>query len=282
MHALRAAESDALRAAEAGRVTVRELSSLEECLAAEEVCNQVFVPAAGTAAVTVEWMRVLAKTGNYVAGAYDGDQLIAMAVGLRTGERGESLHSHVAAVVGGQAGRGVGFALKLHQRAWAVHKEMPFITWTFDPLVRRNAHLNLVKLGAQPVEYLQNFYGSLQDARNGGDETDRLLVQWSLLDEGVSAVCGRRRRTSEPVPAEVELILEIDDQGGPRARPAVGELLGVTIPADIEALRRERPDLAREWRHAVRDTLGVALGDGARYEGFRSVGLHVLSQRDRS
>ncbi|WP_241682876.1 hypothetical protein [Actinomadura sp. J1-007] len=67
------------------------------------------------------------------------------------------------------------------------------ITWTFDPLVRRNAHFNLVKLGARPEEYLPSFYGAVEDSINGGDETDRVLAVWPLNDARVvAAVEGRR------------------------------------------------------------------------------------------
>ncbi|MGD9961177.1 GNAT family N-acetyltransferase [Nocardioides sp.] len=279
---LQAAEQDAARASTNSGVTLRELSGLEECQAAEAVCNQVFSPDAGTAAVTVEWLRVLAKTGNYVGGAFEGDQLVAMAVGVRSGPTGASLHSHVAAVLGERAGRGIGFALKLHQRAWALRKEMPSITWTFDPLVRRNAHLNLVKLAARPTDYLPNFYGPLRDAINGDDETDRLLLDWPLQDERVQAVARGERCAPPEITAEESLLLEVGDDGSPRQRQTAAPLLGIAIPADIESLRATHPQLARDWRLALRDTLGTLMNDGYRYRGFRSEGVYLLARGDGS
>ena len=76
--------------------------------------------------------------------------------------------------------RNVGYALKLHQRAWALQRGIATITWTFDPLVRRNAYFNLAKLGVRATRYLPNFYGAMQDPINAGDDTDRLLVDWDL------------------------------------------------------------------------------------------------------
>ena len=73
-------------------------------------------------------------------------------------------------------GRSVGFALKVHQRAWALQHDATEIAWTYDPLIRRNAYFNLVKLGAWPAEYLPNFYGGMHDQINGGGDTDRVLV----------------------------------------------------------------------------------------------------------
>ena len=83
--------------------------------------------------------------------------------------------------------RGVGYALKLHQRAWALHEDVRTITWTSDPLIRRNAWFNLNKLGASVVEYLPEFYGAMRDGINAGDLTDRCLVRWDLLGEGAMA-----------------------------------------------------------------------------------------------
>ena len=136
------------------------------------------------------------------------------------------------------AGRSIGYAMKLHQRAWAMARGIPVIEWTFDPLVARNAYFNIRKLAAMPVEYLTNFYGIMGDGINGEDETDRLLIRWQLLDDEVAgaALVGR----AHPV--------------DPHARGCIR----VAVPADIESLRREHPRRAREWRTRVRDELGSA------------------------
>ncbi len=94
-------------------------------------------------------------------------------------------------------GRSVGFALKVHQRAWCLRRDVRVIAWTYDPLIRRNAYFNLVKLGARPVEYLRNFYGVMDDVINGGTETDRMLVHWDLRSAAAAeASAGRPRPAS--------------------------------------------------------------------------------------
>src|SRR6185312_17408828 len=92
---------------------------------------------------------------------------------------------HIAGVTRAGAGRHIGYALKLHQRAWALDRGLDTVTWTFDPLVRRNAYFNTVKLAARPVEYLVNFYGEMTDEINVGQGSDRLLVEWPLLASAV-------------------------------------------------------------------------------------------------
>ncbi|NBO68117.1 MAG: GNAT family N-acetyltransferase, partial [Actinobacteria bacterium] len=93
------------------------------------------------------------------------------------GRPNDKLHSHVTGVVEGAANSGVGRALKQNQWAWAKRNGFSVISWTFDPLVRRNAHFNLVTLGAKVVGYYRDFYGELDDLFNSGDSTDRLIVE---------------------------------------------------------------------------------------------------------
>ena len=94
--------------------------------------------------------------------------------------------------------------------------------WTFDPLVRRNAWFNIAVLGAEVREYLPSFYGSMTDAINAGDDSDRLLVTWDV---------GR------PVPDSPR---DGHDIAGPT------EL--VPTPDDVVALRRTDPLAVALWR----------------------------------
>ncbi|WP_240973373.1 hypothetical protein [Nonomuraea composti] len=157
-------------AARAG-VVIRELRKLGEFKQVYRLFDEIWHPEPANAPVTVELMAGFAHTGNYVAGAFAGDAMVGASVGFLAAER--SLHSHVTGAV---IGKGVGYALKLHQRAWCQERGLERITWTFDPLVRRNASFNLVKLGARPEAYLTEFYGAMADAINEGDASDRLLA----------------------------------------------------------------------------------------------------------
>lgn len=133
------------------------------------------------------------------------------------------------------------------------------IEWTFDPLVRRNAHFNLAKLGARAIEYVENFYGGMRDAINAGDESDRLLVRWELTGP---------RLASDGVPDEVAAALLADAEGRPVCYPIDASVLTVQIPDDIEAMRAGESSLVREWRLAVRQVLGGLMARGAVVTGF--------------
>ncbi|MFI6512581.1 GNAT family N-acetyltransferase [Streptosporangium sp. NPDC050855] len=257
-----------------GGLTLRELHSIEEFEDAFGLFDAIWRPDPGAAPVSVEMMRALSHAGNYVAGAYLDGRLAGASVGFLAAPAGQVLHSHVT---GATTGRGIGLALKLHQRAWALERGLDRITWTYDPLVRRNAHFNLVKLGALPEEYLPSFYGVMEDAINAGDESDRVLAVWRLTEPHVLAAAGGRPHLPR-VPADAVVGLGERD-GHPVAGRTDAATVLVTVPGDVEALRRGDPGAAASWRRAVRDVLGGLLAEGARVTGFHDRSCYVLSCR---
>jgi predicted GNAT superfamily acetyltransferase len=176
-------------------------------------------------------------------------------------------------------GRNVGFALKTHQRAWALRRGLTAITWTFDPLVARNAYFNLAKLGALPVEYLENFYGRMGDEINADDESDRLLMEWRL-DGALAARCcaGHPNHADSAALRAAAVGLDADDKGRPVPGRANASTVLVRLPPDVEVLRRSDPRAARGWRHAVRDVLGGLLAEGAAVTGFARDGWYVVER----
>jgi predicted GNAT superfamily acetyltransferase len=178
------------------------------------------------------------------------------------------LHSNISGVV--DQGRGVGLALKLHQRAWALHRAITTITWTFDPLVRRNAWFNLVKLGATGVEYLPDFYGPMTDGVNSGESSDRLFTRWDLTAEprGPLGADGATLLLDEVDSSPLEASQVPDD----------GALLVLRLPADIEALRTSSPATATAWRLAVRRALVPAFADGFTVRGMTADAELVLAR----
>lgn len=276
--AVQAAEN----AATAAGVTVREVTDLDGL----EQVVQLFATIWGRDAsppMTLELLRAFSKAGNYVAGAFDEDRLVGACVGFFHAPAEDALHSHIAGVAGGMTGRNIGFALKLHQRAWALLRGVSQIAWTFDPLVGRNAYFNLAKLAAEPVEYLHNFYGTMHDTINGTDDSDRLLVRWSLRDPSVVDACDGEShavRAADLLAAGATIALDVDDEGGPRKGRLEGDTVLVAVPADIGALRSNDPALAARWRTAVRETLSALLEDGAHIDSFDRAGWYVV-RRDR-
>jgi predicted GNAT superfamily acetyltransferase len=262
----RAAERAAASAARAG-VRILPLDTLAGVQEAAALFAQVWRTEPATPPLAAEVMRAVEHAGGYVVGAYEGERLVGASSGF-LGLAGSTpvLHSHISGVC--EPGRGIGLALKLHQKAWALQRGICSITWTFDPLVRRNAWFNLAKLGAVGVEYLVDFYGPMSDGVNGGESSDRLFTRWDL--------------TAAPSPVAVEgALLLLDDRDGTPAPAAAAprrEPLLVALPEDVEALRASHPSIAREWRLAVREALVPAFADGYRASGITRDGCLVLAR----
>jgi len=213
--------------------------------------------------VGVELLRALAYSGGYVAGAFVADHLIGASFGFLGRPHGEeALHSHVTGILPGVQHSGVGRAVKDHQREWAAERNIPWITWTFDPLVRRNAWFNLEVLKAQVADYLVNFYGQMNDSINTDEESDRLVIAWSTGSSTGSST----DTASEPVRAV---------PSGP------GRVIHVPTPDDIVVLRRTDPTAAAEWRLRVRAELGDRVIAGAVVTGFTRDGSYVTHVHDR-
>jgi predicted GNAT superfamily acetyltransferase len=201
----------------------------------------------------------LSGSGNVPWGAFDGDELIGYVLGWAAISDDDGLHehSHMLAALPERRHAGVGYALKLAQRASCLDRDIHLVRWTFDPLVARNAHLNINKLGATCDRFHRDYYGEMPDAINAGDRSDRLVVRW-LLDPAPTAPTiplGARIvvRSAGPVDApEPEVI---DESNGT-------EVVAVQVPRDHAAVRTADPGLAAAWREAVGSVLEAQVAAG--------------------
>ncbi|MDE0545424.1 GNAT family N-acetyltransferase [Microbacterium sp. C7(2022)] len=270
------AAATAQRAAERAGVQVRILTDLADLTALSQLFHTIWGREQG-APMTPELLRAMSKAGSYVAGAYSDGELIGGAVAFHEEPAVRTLHSHIAGVRPGPW-RNVGSALKLHQRAWALERGIDHIVWTFDPLVSRNAYFNIVKLGAMPVEYLPNFYGTMADAINGHDDTDRLVARWPLRDPDVVVACAGHAPHVDELSvrgAGAERAVRLVD-GRPEPVATDADIVIVPVPADIAAVRGSDIELARQWRRAVRDVLAPLLAGGGRVIGFDRGGAYLV------
>lgn len=284
----RAADQSA-RAAEhwAGRVGV-EIETVSDEGAAREavgVLARVWPQGDGIPPIGAELTWALAHAGNYVGVARHSGTVVAASVGFRgADQRGPLLHSHILGVAAEHQGGRVGFALKLHQRAWALAAGLDRVTWTFDPLVARNAYFNVMKLGARLDRFYVDFYGRMADEVNAGDQSDRCLVTWDLAgDRAVAASAGDVPDAEvEAQAARAVAVLDIDDSGQP-VLSSYGEqtrLRLAHLPRDIVALRRQDPDSARRWREALRRVLLEAFDASLEVTGVTRTGAYVIESTD--
>lgn len=275
------ARASAVMAAARSGVRIEVVRDLDKLGCVRRVIDEVWQPDQNDPPVTRNMLRALTHAGNYSALAYMDDHVVGTCVAFLGVEPVDTLHSHIAGVTPAGAGRHVGFALKLDQRAWALERRIATISWTFDPLVRRNAFFNMHKLGAGSCEYAPDFYGDLFDAINAGQGTDRLVVRWDLAADSTARACAGEVAevdVAQLLAAGAEVILD-DVDGRPIATPgtAAAGIRLVRVPADIETLRLSEPDLAIEWRYAVREALGDLSSEGWSVNSVSRDGFYVLA-----
>lgn len=268
-------------AASKASIEVKELSSLEGLREVAGLYASVWSREGGDPIMPAELLRALSHAGNYVTGAFSDGRLVGALAGF-LGLAGSDLrlHSHILGVLPDVQGKNVGFVLKQHQRAWCLERGISVVSWTFDPLVAKNAYFNMTKLGADARVYYRNFYGHMNDSINAGEESDRLYVEWMLGSD--KAVAASRDGGQEPdFPARAPgpvIVLDEDNRGQPVIQPANGSAVVLSrVPRDIVALRSRTPELAREWRRAQRESLGGTIDAGYHVAGVTKSGWYVLT-----
>lgn len=278
-----AAYAAADAAAQAAGVEISSLDSVIELEAVRRLYERIWRTGENSPPVTADLLRAMAKAGSYVSGAFEGDELVGSCFGFFSPPARGALHSHIAGVLPHLRRRNVGFALKLHQRAWAMARGVDEICWTYDPLVRRNAYFNIAKLAAEPAEYLPDFYGPIDDDINRSDDSDRILVRWRLDSPDVESACAGRPALTDAEAARTAgatIALKVSATGAPVAERADehARTVLVAVPEDIEALRESDPACAAQWRSAVREALDGLLADGAHIRGFDRKGWYVVDR----
>lgn len=257
----------AREAARAAGVELRPLGRLED---GDPILRVMIATWGEHQLIPREMLRALGDSANPPYGAYAGGELIGYVLGwiARDREDGLVVHSHMLATLPDRRHRGVGYALKLAQRAQALEAGIRVVRWTFDPVIARNAWLNLTKLGAVADRFERDYYGEMEDLVNRGERTDRLVARWDLLD-----------RREEVDTADAFVLLGADgDAPAPAAAspPERGPLL-VRVPRDHERLRTEHPELARAWRDAVAEAIEACVESGRVARGFTPDGAYVFA-----
>lgn len=217
-------------------------------------------------------LMVSQRVGGVAAGAFDADgRLLGFVFGISGLRGGEPVHwSDMLAVRPAARGAGLGKRLKRFQRDQLLERGVRRMLWTYDPLVARNANLNLNGLGAAPVEYVVDMYGDTRSTLHAGLETDRFVVEWRL--DAPRAAAGTPaseppvdgpRGAGEGVP-----IVGPDPVGSDAGDPPPAARVRVAVPADVEALKAADPARARAWRRAQRRAFTWYLANGYRVAGF--------------
>lgn len=246
--------------------TYRKLTGMTELL----MCTQIEQRVWGEGIVPTHLLKAVSSMGGLVVGAFVPAGMVGFTFGF-LGRRGDELlhHSHVLAVLPEWSGQGIGEALKRKQAELCRAQGLKLMTWTFDPLRARNAHLNLEKLGVVVRRYEADYYGDMTDAQNGQLASDRLLAEWQLDHHG-------ERWSGEA--AELPAALA-GTAGGPGEPDLTldAAAVHVAVPRDVGHLLETDPEQAGRWRQSVRQALSHYLMRGFTATRF-TAGGYVLER----
>jgi chorismate synthase len=264
-------------------VVVRRLSSHAEYEQALALQDETWGPDFAERVPTAILM-IAQKIGGVCAGAFDGDgRLLGFVFGLSGFRDGRAVHwSDMLAVRADVRGRHIGERLKQFQRECVRAVGCRAMLWTYDPLMARNAHFNLQRLGGSAVEYIENLYGVTTSVLHGGIPTDRFVVQWEI--DGPVAPALDAAAVAEW--REAPFVVAVGAGEVPIATPNVeAPRVRVAIPEDMERLQAADQALALRWRLATREAFTAALALGYVVRGFQrataaSPGAYLLDRPD--
>ena len=230
-------------------ISIRPLTSLPDQDLGRMIFDKTWAMDAGTE-ITPNLLQAMIHSGAYLSGAFVDGECVGAAFAFPATTGGLHLHSHMTAVLDSFRDKGIGHALKVDQYKWAKQNNYKEITWTFDPLVARNAKLNVLKLGVDISAYYPNFYGDMPDELNAGDESDRVMASLKVVGDAPTP------RTAISAPEKSAVL--------------------IAIPDDIVAIRGK--DLAENlrWRRSVRDEFVSALARGGKVIGFSTNNEYVV------
>jgi len=230
-------------------IKISQLIKFGDLNLARQIFDQTWAMDSGTE-ITPNLLQAMVHSGAYLSGAFIGDKCVGAAFAFPATTEGLHLHSHMTAVLDDYRDQGIGYALKIDQWQWAKKNNYKEITWTFDPLVARNAKLNLTKLGVEISAYYPNFYGDMPDELNAGDESDRIMASWKVVGD-------------QPLAKSII------------TNPDKSDTL-IKIPKDIVAIRGKDVSENLKWRHKVRDEFMRAFEKGGKVVGFSANNEYVV------
>jgi predicted GNAT superfamily acetyltransferase len=274
-------------------VQIRMLESQQDMRQVEDLQRQVW-PGSELEIVPAHMLLTIAHNGGVAVGAFEGERLVGFVLGFLGTDEASSGRpamarlkhcSHMLGVHPDVRGRGIGFRLKEVQRQMVLKDGVRLITWTYDPLLSVNAHLNIHLLGAVARTYLRDVYGEMRDDLNAGLASDRFMVDWWITSARVSERLERRRPALDLAHFLAAGAVKINatsltTDGLPCPSGAIeephGGLVLVEIPYDFGAIRKDDAVLAGEWRAHARQIFETCFGAGYIVTDFVNSGGETL------
>lgn len=238
-------------------IEVRAITSVAEYHACVALQAEVWGPQFDRVPATL--LQVATYVGGMCLGAFSPDgEIYGFVFGLAGTLDGRPIHwSHLLAVKEGARNLGIGRRLKEHQREVLAKRGITEMCWTFDPMIAKNAHINLNLLGARVLRYVPDMYGTTDSPLHHGLATDRLLVACTTAPQEASM--------RPPIGSAATPILTYAPQGDDDllARDGIrAPSIRIEVPTDFRRLAMGSPDSATGWHTALRAHFVWALDAG--------------------
>jgi predicted GNAT superfamily acetyltransferase len=274
------------------------LSILEQAddMPAVEALQRLVWPGSDAEILPAHMLLAAVHNGGLLIGAFLDKRLVGFVfsfLGMSVKGTKQQLkhHSHMLGVHPDYRSHGIGFALKRAQWQMVRKQGIELITWTYDPLLSRNAWLNIARLGTVCETYYVDYYGELRDALNLGLPTDRFQVDWWLNTRRVNLRLSHKARgtldLAHYLAADTPILnlTHLDPGGWPKPAeetrlPEASKkpsLLLVEIPADFNGLKAANPELALRWRLSTREIFQALFSQGYLVTDF--IHLSGITQR---
>ena len=229
--------------------------------------------------VPAHMLHSLAHYGGHIIGAYDGERLVGFVMGfIGTDSDIDDAHARPAManllimskrmlVLPEYRGRNIGFRLKMAQRDIAMKQAIRLVTWTFDPMLAANAHLNIRKLGGVIQRFAAEHISlSGQDGLRG----DRLFVDWWVTQRRVKQRAqgqGSRLTLEQYFDVSAPIVNRAQFAGpwlrpGRMTQPPRSSFALLEIPLDFRALEAAERALADDWRYHIREVFSKIFAAG--------------------
>ncbi len=258
-------------------IEIRTLTSVGDMRTLQAVQDLIW----GGDTMSIHVLVTQAHHGGLLQGAFAGegaqetDGMVGFSFGWPafaidgSGGRKLKFRSHIMGVLPAWHGRGIGLKLKKAQReellrqGWTDH-----VTWTYDPLLRVNARLNICRLGAVSTTYVRNVYGEMTDSLNAGVPTDRFELDWYLNSPRVHTALSGDALTAWQTIDFQRAATRAQRRGDPLRTPLGpppppdGRPYALPLPDSVDALRQAGGTLLYDWRMFVRQAAESCFGAG--------------------
>jgi predicted GNAT superfamily acetyltransferase len=264
------------------QIIIRQIEHYHDVLECESIQQAAWSMSSPRDIIPAHILNPITRHGGLLLGAYDGSKLIGFVFGFVGWQ--SNLHSlwgnieryHCSEMMGVLPeywSQSIGYRLKLAQRTWLLDHGYKLAIWTFDPLLSRNAWLNFQKLGVICRTYIRDAYGEMSGLY-AGLPTDRFEVEWWIDSPRT------KQHIENPIVHSMadwiaESAVLFASKNAPYA--PITKLTGeskiiVEIPSDIQAVKTENFELAKQWRIYTRELFESLYSQGYATIGFTSDG----------